>query len=363
MRSSLSFAWILLSIALSGCAELHLVRPGMTEQVDTWLVEKEYGKVLEYIEILPSSHSNYAAFQARLPEIRRLAANFEEEIVSRGEELTVQEQWQDALEVYETGLAKLPNSATIEAALAGFLATRAARLEGLRTEVLLAKGDWLTRDTPLQREIARVDPHDPQAHRRLNEKSREVEKAAGELYSCGQQALARGEHDLALRCLKLAHTLTPTREIGTALARTKVAVAVQMAKRHGENQRNSQAGEASAIRHIVDAYEKAYANGDLLQARKHVSKLSSLEPEDTAIKRMEADLEAAIAFKIKRGIETGRTLYSRGQIQPAVDAWSELVPLEPDNEELNAHIARANRILDKLDKLKKKGASNDDSSL
>ena len=362
MRSSLSGAWILLSIALTGCAELQLVRPGMTEQVDTWLVEKEYGKVLEYIEILPSTHSDYSAFQARLPEIRNLAMSFEKEIVARGETLTVQEQWQEALGVYETGLAKLPNSVTIDAARAEFLAKRTARLNDLRAEMLLAKGDWLTRDTPLQREIARVDPHDSKARRRLDGNSREVEKAAGELYACGQRALARAEHDLALRCLKLAHTLTPTKEIDTALARTRVAVAVQMAKRHGEKRRDSQAG-ASTIQHIVDAYEKAYVNGDLLKARKHVNKLSSLEPDDAAIERMEADLEAAIAFKIKRGIETGRTLYSRGQIQPAVDAWSELVPLEPDNEQLNAHIARANRILDKLDKLKKKGASSDDGSL
>ena len=362
MRSSLSVAWILLSIALSGCAELNLVRPGMTEQVDTWLVEKEYGKILEYIEILPPTHSDYATLQARLPEIRMLATIFEKEIVAQGERLTGQEQWQDALEIYATGLAKLPKSVIINAARAGFLAKRAARLSDLRAEALLAKGDWLTRDTPLQREIARVDPHDSQSRGRLNENSREVEKAARELYSCGQRALARAEHDLALRCLKLAHTLTPTKEIGAALARTKMAVAVRMAKRHGAKRRKSQGG-ASMIQQIVDAYEKAYADGDLLKARKHVNKLSSLEPADTAIKRMEADLDAAIAFKVERGIEDGRTLYSRGQIQPAVDAWNELMPLEPDNEELNAHIARANRILDKLDKLKKKSASSDDSSL
>ncbi len=362
MRSSLSVAWVLLSIALSGCTQLSLVRPDMTEQVDIWLAEKEYGKVLEYIEILPSTHSDYAAFQARLPEIQSLVTSFEKEIVGRGEKLTGQKQWQDALEVYETGLAKLPKSATINAAHTRYLAKRAAQLEDLRAEALLAKGAWLTRDTPLQREIARVNPHDSQARRRLKENSREVEKAAGELYACGQWALARGDHSLALRCLKLAHTLKPTREIGATLGRTRMAVAVQKAKRHGEKRRHSQAG-VSTIQHIVDAYEKAYANGDLLQARKHVIELSNLEPDDTAIKRMEADLDGAIAVKIKRGIETGRTLYSRGQIQPAVDTWSELVGLEPDNEELNAHIARANRILHKLDKLKKKGASSNDSSL
>jgi len=362
MRSSLSVAWVLLSITLSGCAQLHLVRPDMTEQVDIWLVEKEYGKVLGYIEILPSTHSDYAALQARLPEIQSLVTNLEKGIVARGERLTRQKQWQDALDVYEIGLAKLPKSATINAARTRCLAKRAAQLEDLRNQALLAKGDWLTRDTPLQREIARVSPHDSQARRRLKENSREVEKTAGKLYSCGQRALARGEHNLALQCLSLAHTLTPTREIGTALARTKMAVAVQKAKRHGKKRRLSQA-RASTIQNIVDAYEKAYANGDLLRARKHLNKLSSLEPDDTEITQMEADLDAAIAFKIKRGIETGRALYSRGQIQPAVDAWNELVRLEPDNEELNAHIARAHRVLDNLDKLKKKGASGGSNSL
>jgi tetratricopeptide (TPR) repeat protein len=362
MRSRQILAWVLSSIALSGCAQLDLVRPDMTEQVDVWLVEEEYGKVLGYIEILPPTHSDFIALQPRVPEIRSLAASFAKEIVARGERLTGQEQWQEALEIYETGLAKLPKSALINAARTRCLAKRDARLKDLHTEALLEKGDWLTRDTLLRREIARVDPHDSQARRGLDENSREVEMVAEELYSCGQRAFARGERKLALRCLNLAHTLTPTKEIRTALARTRMAVAVQVAKRQRRKQRNSRTG-ASAIQHIVDAYEKAYANGDLLQARKHVNKLSSLEPDDRAIKRMGADLDTAIAFKIKHGIETGQTLYSRGQIQPAVDAWSELVRLEPDNKELNAHIARANRVLDKLDKLKKKRASGGDNNL
>lgn len=351
-----------MSIALSGCAELQLVRPDMTEQVDTWLVEKEYGNVLEYIEILPPTHSDYAALQARLPEIRRLVKSYEEEIVVGGEELTREEQWQDAADLYETGLAKLPNSAVIESARTQFLAKRAARLQDLSAEALLATGDWLARDTLLQKEMASVDPHDPQVRERLDENSRKAEKTAVQLHACGQRALARGKADLALRCLNLAHTLTPTREMGRALTRTRIAVAVQAAKRQGKNRRNSRA-DASTIQRLIDAYDKAYANGDLLQAREHLNELSSLEPDNGDIKQMEAELDAAIAFKIKRGIEIGRTLYSRGEIQPAVDAWSDVVRLEPDNKELNAHIARANRILEKLDKLKKKGTADDDSEL
>ena len=357
MKLSLPVVWVVFSLALSGCTQWYLVRPDMLEQVDIWLAEREYGKVLGYIESLPPTHSDYSTLQARLPEIGSMVTSFEKGIVGRAESLTEQKQWADALEVYDKGLARLPKSATINAARTRFLAKRTARLDHLRTEALLAKGDWLTRDTPLRREIARVEPHGRWARRRLKENSREVEKIAGELHSCGQRALAGGEYSLALECLTVAHALTPTQAISKELALAKATTARQTAKRSGKKRRRAKA-RASTIQKIVEAYEKAYANGDLLRAREHVNRLSGLEPDATVFKQMEADLDSAIAIEIQRGIETGRTLYRRGQIQPALDTWSELVQLEPENDKLNSHIARAQRVLKKLHKLQEKGTSD-----
>ena len=106
MKLSLPVVWVVFSLALSGCTQRYLVRPDMLEQVDIWLAEREYGKVLGYIESLPPTHSDYSTLQARLPEIGSMVTSFEKGIVGRAESLTEQKQWADALAEYQRALER-----------------------------------------------------------------------------------------------------------------------------------------------------------------------------------------------------------------------------------------------------------------
>jgi len=73
-----------------------------------------------------------------------------------------------------------------------------------------------------------------------------------------------------------------------------------------------------------------------------------------------------IRENVNQGIELGRKLYSQGQVEQALAVWNKLRDLDPDNENLLSHIDRAERVLEKVKKLREEqkpaAATQPDSS-
>ena len=65
-------------------------------------------------------------------------------------------------------------------------------------------------------------------------------------------------------------------------------------------------------------------------------------------------LKVAIDDTIEEGMEASRRLYSQGRFEEALAGWRALLVLDPENEALKAHVARAERVLAKLRALNEK---------
>ncbi|MDY6980925.1 MAG: hypothetical protein SV201_13685, partial [Pseudomonadota bacterium] len=55
-------------------------------------------------------------------------------------------------------------------------------------------------------------------------------------------------------------------------------------------------------------------------------------------------------------MESARRLYSQGKIQQALQVWESLHSIDPGNQQLEAHIERARRVLEKLQRLQQNGS-------
>ncbi len=341
--------FLLSSLMLCGCMSQFLAGPDGPDRVEGWLAQERYAEAIEYLEELDPAHPDYANLRAGLPSIRRAAAELESRTLREGRELTRAKRWHDALVLYEDALEKLPNSERLAGARESCIAARDSHVRRLRTEVLLERGKWLSRDTHFKQRIAIAVPRDRSAQRALRKSVRDVEATSDALHACGQEALDRAEYAMARQCLSRAYELTPKPTIHNALA-----VAVIKTMRPPSVQEDVDKRRERRIAKLTKAYEQAYAEGDLPGARRHIDDLAALDRDSKALKRMQRELESAISMRLEVGIEAGRKLYSRGRIQPALDTWNELLVLAPDNEELSANIARAERVLMNLDRLKAK---------
>ena len=149
-------------------------------------------------------------------------------------------------------------------------------------------------------------------------------------------------------------TLTPTTSVKDALARAEKEQLKKKAKSRRARRKKEQQFEADKARKLMDEYEDAFEANDLTKARSVLAELKAVEPKSDKVEQLEAELDGAIGKRVKRGMEESRRLYSQGKIQQALDNWRELNQLDPENEEIKAHIARAERVLAKLRELSEK---------
>ncbi len=343
-----------LFLSLVGCVTDPMLRRDLPKQVDRWVAEEEYGKALRVIDDVRPDHPLYPRFQSQRQEILRLVDKYERALIGKGRMLIRNQEWQQADKLYREGTEKLPDSERIARARADFLARRDERIAALRTEALVNKGDWLSRELPLQREILRTTPDDRRAKKALKRANRELDDTSAGLYLCGQQALDSRNSRLAVRCLALAEQLTPTTSVKDALARAEKEQKRTKAKTRRAKRKKQQRSEADKVRRLLDEYEEAYEADDLIQARGILAELKLAEPKSEKVEQLEMELDGAVAERVTRGMEESRKLYSQGKIQQALDNWRELSKLDPENEEIKAHIARAERVLAKLRELSEK---------
>ncbi len=354
MRSTVGVFLLLSLLAVVGCVPDPMLVKDVPKQADRWVAEEEYGKALRLLDRASSDDPQNASLQEQRKEILRLAEKYEQSVLREGRRLTQKGRWQEADELYARGLQKLPDSERIAKAQTAFVKRRAEHVRSLRTEVLINKGNWLARELPLQNQILTARPDDDQAKRSKKRAKREVEIISTGLYLCGQRALDSRNNKLAVQCLALAEQLTPTTSVKDALARAEKEQLKKKAKTRRARRKQQEQFEADKARRLVDAYEDAYTADDLITARNALAELKTVEPKSDKVEQLELELEDAIGERVKRGMEESRRLYSQGKIQQALDNWRDLSKLDPENEDIKSHIARAERVLAKLRELSEK---------
>jgi len=114
-------------------------------------------------------------------------------------------------------------------------------------------------------------------------------------------------------------------------------------------------------------YESDAARGDLDAARESLARLRTLDPFDPEYVIEERQLHAALAAEWRKRrariraelageveglIEAGRAAFRDEQLETALALWQRALLIDPDNERIQAYIARTERQLENLERLR-----------
>jgi tetratricopeptide (TPR) repeat protein len=114
-------------------------------------------------------------------------------------------------------------------------------------------------------------------------------------------------------------------------------------------------------------YEKLREKNDLEAAAVSLEKLRALDPFDPTYETEQLDLKAATREKWRKRqvryrkrlageaeslIEQGRAAFRDEKLDEALDSWRRALLLDPENERVQAYIARAERQLESLERLR-----------
>lgn len=357
--------WLMLLLALqTGCALLTTSYTENRTQIDQWVSEKEYGRALKALSQIPPKDPHYLEAAEKRKQIEALAAAYEQEVRQENRKLLDEGKWAEAMDSYDEALRRLPESVVLKDGLAKLHRRQSAELDRLELKRLMDHGSWLKQTLPTYRDIARVDPRNSNAQRRLTRMQDEAEEIADELALHGNRALANSNLDSAAALLNLAADLSNAPAIQESLKQLNqerdVANKRANSQRHRQlkKQRIAEKRRRQRVERLREEFDQAFAQKNFTTARKHLHALSKAGMQSTEYRKLQRQFERAIDKETSQLFDIGVNAYSRGQYAKAANYWRQVLELKPDNKQAKENLERAERVLEKLKALQEKQNKN-----
>lgn len=354
----------LLLLGLAGCANYYATRPDLAERVEQWIADYEYRLALHAISQVKPDHPDYPRLQAKERALRSLIAGQEQDILEQARQFANREQWLEADATYARGLAQFPDSERIRTAREAFLAQRERRMRELRLQAWVNEARTLLRNRRLYTEMTETAPDHRLARREGHTAERRAYEAARVLVSFAEQGFAEGNHAAASEYLALAARLSAEPRLTTTIEKLQAQYAAVLREQQGRERRArarlaAQEAQVRAARSAerLEQYRLASAAHQWVAAREHLAAAHELAPEDAALAAERVILETRIAQWVATENERGRLMYAQGKVEEALEVWMPLLELAPDDEDLRAHVERAQRVLRKLEQLGRQPAT------
>ncbi len=334
---------------LGGCSFLQSFHSQSTEYVEVLIQEKQYSRAENVLQHISPSHPDYPALMAQKKRLHKLSNKLEKNALAQVRKLRKQNKWQQALQTLHSARTSLPESQLLRKAEQDFLAARNKRINELNMKIDIHKGIWLKDAEPLLDAIVRTQPDNYVRQQQQQQFKLEKARTLKNLARCAREAMDEELYELGRHCLELVNKIDRERQYTESLKQAKVKL-----QQHDHAWRQQQiklSGE------LLKELKQGYSHDNLLRASRHLQKLSSHD-QSAEEKQYSSMLKQELDKGIAQNMDAGRQLYSAGKVTEALSIWTSLRQITPDNEALEAHISRAQRVLKKLERLEKQQSSS-----
>ncbi len=369
---------LLAIVALPGCIPFATTKVASINEIDQWLREHNYAKALsaarEHQKKQPSTE-----IDGKIREIGKKADRYDQVTSNAIYTLIHNQKISQAKQDLQLALENYPQGKRLNQLHDYLKDSESAQISRLQAQQLLAKAEWLLRAKEIQNSL---DTIKPESNGTFTDPAVDIEETAAELYHLGLKALQKGDLELADSCLTMSDRLHSRPFTTSAIARLGVLLKQrqqqqQKQKRLLEQQRAVETKEQQKIRkeNLKDSqkltkkkqeqkklkFDKLYystvsmlKDNQLSSAKSNLDRLNKMMPGNEKLKRLNKEFSAKLPGHVEALLNRGRKLYINGKIEQARNIWLKAQKLDPKNEEIAKNIERANRVLGRLDELKKK---------
>ncbi|WP_231757739.1 tetratricopeptide repeat protein [Microbulbifer elongatus] len=344
---------LLLLPLLPGCSLLPVASPSLPGFSHQQVAQvRQQSAALKQLQMQP--HPSPAQQQQTTGLDEALKA-FARDAVHTATELEAQNDWHSASELLKGALDLLPDSPTLNSALQQLQTRRHLHEDRVRMELAIHRGEQLLKDAHAYQRLEQLQGPGVMSWLELKNFHRKRNASAKSLLEYAQRALQREQRtddQLARRALTVAQGL-----LGSDLQlaeNTALRDAIQRHLNSVETRlRPAQPRRAKPPRKKMDPLpiaelQQALARGDLIRAQQHLNQFQKKAPRHPQLTPLQAQFNAQKSARVASALKTGNELYSQGEIEQALAVWRKAQTLVPENVELRANIARAEKLLENL---------------
>lgn len=358
------FILALLLPVMAGCSGMDTIRLGQDRpaDLDRLLAQHEFARARQLT-------GKYASLDS--PEIETRISDeevaYEKKIISQALELESSNNLLGAVELLSAALQKIPHSMPLRALRNTIEPKRITQLQTNEREQLIARGKYLLDQQQLYQEQANLESPSLAQRWEHTGNRKEAKELSGQLMEHGQQAIQDNNPDRAKTCLLLSQALNKTPEVDALLAaiyaeeevrnQAKIKQATLAQKkasiRKAKNRKKEQQNRKKKTEVLLAETQQALAENDLQVARARFVQIPSSAITDSEVLAIQGDLDQAVDVRVKKLMATGDALYRSDNVLLAVRTWTKALSLDPDNRELRKRVERANKVLARLEELKR----------
>ena len=331
---------ILIVHSITGCTLLQPLTPVSVDQVDSLIKKQQYARALISIDNIPATDSRYNELSKKKEKILQLVKEFEILTVQKGQDLQGKNQWHDALSIYNDALNKIPDSIIIKNTREKFFIHREKYTNELEFKMHLYQGEWAKNTEQLLDQMTKTLPDDMWLKLRRWDFNNQKSSILKNLAHCTESSIQSGNNKMARRCLKMIKDLDPNLKISKSLSHAS--------KQLEQKDKNKQQLRIEQADTLINELKQGYSHENLLRTSQQLLLFETEKNSSKEEKVLQQTLQQHMDKGIKQSMEAGRKMYSDNKIEEALSVWQSLREIAPDNTELEAHISRAQRVLDKL---------------
>ncbi len=296
-------------------------------------------KSILFISILVLQLAGCALIQPT-PKITLKSAD---NVLKRTQRLVKQQRWGEAQVLLMQGVSQYPDNKAIEAALTKVRSKWYITKRRLKDWMLVYEIEGMLLKRPLLVSMTQSDPYDTKLKLRLKKLESRLDSKRKQLIFCAERQVDT-ELKLARRCVEAAKIIHLSIQVQNLL--TKI-----------EQQQ-------TGIKSKIKVNEAETRNTLLMKARAHLRERSYYEAVkilEPIILQGKTDQDVNILMdeaitgrnlQVLQLISHGDRLYREEQIENALSIWKEAALLNPSQSDVKLRIARAQKVLNKLQEIR-----------
>jgi tetratricopeptide (TPR) repeat protein len=336
----------------SGCAAL---KPDSTarqaakrEAMEKQIAARNYHKALLLLKEAEPDE-NTEAYRSQRRRIDGLENILETEAELKATRLSELNDLREAIDILDQTLKKIPENSQLQEMRRDLVREREVRQSESARNLLLSEAEYLFSQLEWHDEQELLENSSFMSRWRKSRLEESLRSLHGELLLCGQEALAARQEPIAERCLQMAKAIDDTKVVKELLARIDSDPQAPSVVSISEAKKTRPASSSStSFQTMEEELQKNIDKGQLIRAYEILAKLEQFPGSTEKLHGYRKQLDKRKKSRITKLHKEASRLYRSGQIAEARSTWQQILALDPDNHTAVEKIARADKVLKKL---------------
>jgi hypothetical protein len=348
---------VLLLAMVTGCSQMETLRIGQDkpEDLKPLIKQHEYARARQ----LTGKHPSLDTVEIQT-WITSQESEYEAAIFTDARAMEKDNDLLAAVQLLSVALQKIPHSTLLRELRNTIERDRVDQLKINEREQLVSNATFMLEQQKLYQD--KINLESPSLGQRWENKrnAKEARQLSAKLLEHGQYAMQTDRLDIAENCLGLSSELNHSPEADALLSEIEVInnSRKQLAQKQAsikkkKKQQKVKRKQTNKTRVLMKETQQALSDDDLQVARAAFVQIPSSAQQREEVIAIQGDLDKAVSTRVDEMTTAGDAQYRADNVLEAIRTWTKGLSLDPENPELRERVERANRVLARLEELKR----------